>query len=75
MCLSYGAAFGYLFDIIRQIRKINSGEMEKVTAESAKTTDSGNNPLAAKEEKRAAYAVEESAADGNKTKETEKTEE
>lgn len=75
VCLSYGAAFGYLFDIIRQIRKINSGEMEKVTAESAKTTDSGNNPLAAKEEKRAAYAVEESAADVNKTKETEKTEE
>lgn len=45
ICLSYAAAVGYLVDIIKQIRKINRGEMQKVTAESAKTTDSGNNPM------------------------------
>lgn len=45
ICLSYAAAVGYLVDILRQIKKINSGEMQRVTAESAKTTDSGNNPM------------------------------
>ena len=63
VCMSYAAAIGYLIDIIRQIRKINRGEMEKVTAESAKTTDSSNNPLAEREEKKAAYTVTESAED------------
>ena len=47
ICLSYGAAVNYLVDIIRQIRKINSGEMERVTSESAKTTDSSNRPFEA----------------------------
>lgn len=65
VCLSYAAAIGYLIDIIRQIRKINRGEMEKVTAESAKTTDSSNNPLAEREEKKAAYTVTESAEDAS----------
>lgn len=60
ICMSYAAAIGYLVDIIKQIRKINSGEMEKVTAESAKTTDSSNNPLADKaaESSAASYSVE-----------------
>ncbi len=47
ICLSYGAAVNYLVDIIRQIRKINSGEMKRVTSESAKTTDSSNRPFEA----------------------------
>lgn len=47
ICLSYGAAVNYLVDIIRQIRKINSGEMERVTSESAKTTGSSNRPFEA----------------------------
>ena len=69
ICMSYAAAIGYLVDIIKQIRKINRGEMEKVTAESAKTTDSSNNPLAGKnagEEKTVAYSVEESADGADK---------
>ena len=69
ICMSYAAAIGYLVDIIKQIRKINRGEMEKVTAESAKTTDSSNNPLAGKdasEEKTVAYSVEESTDGADK---------
>ena len=45
LCMSYAAAVNYLIDIIRQIRKINSGEMARVTSDSVKTTDSSNNPL------------------------------
>ena len=39
--------------------------MEKVTAESVKTTDSSNNPLPDAEEKTVSYSVEE-PADGAK---------
>lgn len=48
ICLSYGAAINYLIDILRQIRKINSGEMERATSENVKVTDSSGNPLADK---------------------------
>ena len=43
VCLSYGAAINYLVDILKQIRKINAGEMAAATAESVKVTDSSNN--------------------------------
>ena len=69
--MSYAAAIGYLADILRQIRKINRGEMQAVTAESAKTTDSSNNPLADADGKHSAadavnYTVsaQDGAADG-----------
>ena len=71
VCMSYAAAIGYLADILRQIRKINRGEMQAVTAESAKTTDSSNNPLADADGKHSAadavnYTVsaQDGAADG-----------
>ncbi len=37
--LSYGAMFNYLFDILKQIKKINRGEMAGATAESVKAED------------------------------------
>ena len=42
-CWRYGAAINYLIDILKQIRKINAGEMAAATAESVKVTDSSNN--------------------------------
>lgn len=66
ICLSYGAAFGYLFDIVKQIRKINRGEMARATADSVKTTDSSNNPLPAKDATEGTDAV----TDGKAAQET-----
>lgn len=37
--LSYAAGFNYLFDILKQIKKINRGEMEAATAEGVKEED------------------------------------
>ena len=69
VCLSYGAAINYLADIIRQIKKINAGEMQAATSDNVKYTDSGNNVIAGaepEEECKVAYSAEaaEDAADG-----------
>ncbi len=39
IALSYGAAFNYLIDVAKQVKKIGKGEMEAATAESVKEED------------------------------------
>lgn len=39
IALSYGAGFNYLFDILKQIKKIDAGEMEAATAEGVREED------------------------------------
>ncbi len=41
--LSYGSAFNYLFDVVKQIKNIKAGEMEAASTENVKLTDSSNN--------------------------------
>ena len=76
VCLSYGAAINYLVDILKQIRKINAGEMAAATAESVKVTDSGNNFIVPEDgtvnytAERTDGAVGEEKADGAVNRET-----
>ncbi len=39
IAMSYGAAFNYLADVVKQVKKIDKGEMQAATAESVKQED------------------------------------
>jgi cardiolipin synthase len=43
LAMSYAAAVNYLIDIVKQIKKINRGEMSAMTSETAKVTDASGN--------------------------------
>ena len=58
VALTYGALFGYIKEIVHQIKLIDAGKMERVTDESVKYTNAENTALLKPEEK-----VEEVAAD------------
>ena len=51
VALTYGALFGYIKEIVHQIKLIDAGKMERVTDESVKYTNAENTALLKPEEK------------------------
>lgn len=59
--LTYGAALNYLIEIMKQIKRINKGEMEAVTSDSVKLTNAENTALLSEENGNIENDSEESA--------------